>query len=127
MHNIAQLILGQEQRRCAAMCSADVTTLDAMLDANLWFSHATGAVDDKVAYLGKLKQGRIVYRSIDWSEQAVAVMDGDCVAILTGRMNSAVAVNGVEKRLDNRVLAVWIEVGGHWRLRAFQSTPLPAG
>jgi len=37
-----------------------------------------------------------------------------------------VSVNGVEKRLDNRVISVWVEAEGQWYMRAFQSTPLPA-
>lgn len=118
-------ILAQEQRRCAAMCGADLRALDDVLDAGLYFSHATGAVDDKAAYLKKMGEGRIVYRSIDWSEQVVALLPGEGAAVLTGRMITAVSVNGVEKRLDNRVMTIWVEAGGQWRLRAFQSTPLP--
>jgi hypothetical protein len=97
-----------------------------LLDTGLYFSHANGAVDDKSVYLHKMGEGRIVYRSISWSEQAVAVLPGDRAAILTGRMVTEVSVNGVEKRLDNRVMSVWVEAEGQWYMRAFQSTPLPA-
>jgi len=126
MSDIARIILAQEQRRCAAMCGADLAALDQLLDTGLYFSHANGAVDDKSVYLHKMGEGRIVYRSISWSEQAVAVLPGDRAAILTGRMVTEVSVNGVEKRLDNRVISVWVEAEGQWYMRAFQSTPLPA-
>lgn len=123
---IEQIIVAREQRRCAAMCDADLSALKDVIDAELYFSHANGAVDDKAAYIHKMEQGRIVYRSINWSEQAVVVLPGDRAAILTGRMITEVLVNSVEKRLDNRVISIWAEACGQWRLRAFQSTPLPA-
>jgi hypothetical protein len=120
--DIADAVLAQEQRRCAAMLGNDLQALDVLLDQQLYFCHATGAVDDKVAYLSKISQGRIIYRSIEWSDRVTAV-DGD-VVIVTGRMTSAVSVDGVDKCLDNRVLALWLKKEGQWRLRAFQTTPL---
>jgi hypothetical protein len=124
MSDITQLILSQEELRCAAMRSADLNALDNILDADLYFCHANGAIDDKAIYLGKMAQGNIVYRSIKWSEQSVALLAGDCAALLSGRMTSEVSVNGVEKLLDNRVLGVWVNADGQWRLRGFQTTPL---
>jgi hypothetical protein len=45
------------------------------------------------------------------------------VAILSGRMVIDVSVEGVAKRLCNRVVSVWVCVLGAWKLAAFQSTP----
>lgn len=119
---IPAAIHAAEKRRCAAMLANDAAALDALLDPRLSFSHATGAVDDKAAYLAKMAAGRIDYLSIDWSEDQVTLL-GDAAALLTGRMTSQVRVEGVEKRLDNRVIAVWV-LDGDWRMLAFQSTPL---
>lgn len=113
-----------ETRRCAAMLAGDLATLDALIDPDLHFSHATGAIDDKAAYMAKLTAGRIDYLAIDWSEQDLVDLGG--AGLVTGRMTSRVRVEGVEKTLDNRVLAVWTPAGAGWRLRAFQSTPLVA-
>jgi len=116
-------VLEAEKRRCAAMLGGDLEALGAVLDAELHFSHATGAVDDKKAYLEKMAAGRIEYLAIDWSDEAVHALGSDA-ALLTGRMTSQVNVEGAAKRLDNRVLAAWVRTQGAWRLRAFQSTPL---
>jgi hypothetical protein len=121
----ATAVLAAEQRRCAAMLANDAAALDALLDARLSFSHATGAVDDKAAYMAKMAAGRIDYLAIDWSEQRVIPLAPEA-ALLTGRMTSQVRVEGVEKRLDNRVLAAWARGDGGWRIVAFQSTPLKA-
>lgn len=121
--NIPTAIQLAEQRRCAAMLANDALALDALLDPRLAFSHATGQVDDKSAYLAKMAAGRIDYLSIDWSEDRVTPL-GDHAALLTGRMTNQVRVEGTEKRLDNRVMAVWVLDEGAWRMLAFQSTPL---
>ncbi|MDG2001806.1 MAG: nuclear transport factor 2 family protein [Novosphingobium sp.] len=120
---IAVEILAAERKRCDAMLANDNEALDALLDERLQFSHATGAVDDKPAYLAKMAAGRIVYTSIDWSEGTVIAL-GDEAALLTGRMVNSVTVEGAEKQLKNRVITAWAKSDGEWRLVAFQSTPL---
>lgn len=118
-------LLAAEQKRCTAMLANDITVLDALLDPRLSFTHATGQVDDKAAYMKKMAAGRVTYLSIDWSEERVIELSPGA-ALLTGRMVSQVTVEGVEKRLDNRVLTAWVRDEGNWRLVAFQSTPLKA-
>lgn len=125
MTAVETAILAGERARCAAMIANDGTALDALIDKRLHFAHATGAVDDKAAYLAKMAAGRIDYVAIDWRDQQVIPL-GDDAALLTGRMTSTVRVEGVEKRLDNRVTSAWAQDNSVWRLVAFQSTPLQA-
>jgi hypothetical protein len=120
---IESAVLAAENRRCDAMLANDSVALEALLDPRLHFSHATGTVDDKANYLAKMAAGRIRYVGIAWSEEKVTTL-APCAAMLTGRMTSDVRVEGTDKRLDNRVITVWRESGGAWRLVAFQSTPL---
>jgi Domain of unknown function (DUF4440) len=119
--DVTGAVLAAEERRCRAMLANDVQTLAGLIDDELHFSHATGSVDNKEAYLAKVAAGRIVYSSIQWSEEKVLSL-GEA-ALLMGRMTSVVRVDGKEKQLDNRVLAAW-KHDGCWRLLAFQSTPL---
>ena len=116
-------IFAAEQRRCAAMIASDPAALAAILDDDLQFHHATGAVDDKAAFLAKMAAGRIRYAGIAWSEVKVTALADDA-AMLTGRMATDVEVEGTAKRLDNRVLTIWRQSQGAWRLLAFQSTPI---
>jgi hypothetical protein len=116
-------VLAAERRRCAAMLANDREALAALLDQRLLFAHATGAVDDKPAYLAKMAAGRIAYLAIAWSEERVIEL-APGAALLTGRMTSDVEVEGKAKRLDNRAITVWAASEGTWRLVAFQSTPL---
>ena len=121
--DLAAAVRAAEQQRCAAMLANDAAALDAVLDPRLQFAHATGAVDDKSAYLAKMAGGRIVYVGIDWSEEVITEL-APGVALLTGRMATDVQVEGVAKALRNRVTSVWGETDGAWRLIAFQSTPM---
>lgn len=118
-------IRAAEKRRCAAMLESDRDALSGLLDQRLQFSHATGAVDGKDAYLAKMSAGRIRYIDIAWSDEKVTALAPEA-AILTGRMVTDVLVDGTEKRLNNRVLTVWYKSDEVWRLIAFQSTPLAA-
>lgn len=114
-----------ERRRCAAMLAGDLAALDDLLDDDLHFSHATGAVDDKAAYLAKVGSGRITYATIAWRDVRVRTLGQDA-ALMTGRMLSTVRVEETVKSLDNRVMSIWTRAEGDWKLRAFQSTPLKA-
>lgn len=122
MPDIIKDIIELERRRCVAMCKSDMKFLESLLHADLYFCHSNGVIDDRASYLLKMSKGRIVYQSITWADQAVTLLGNG--AILTGRMTSMVVVDGVAKRLDNRVMQAWMDIDGEWRLFGFQSTPL---
>lgn len=122
-NNLDASILAAEKRRSAAMLANDSAALDGVLDPQLHFAHATGAVDDKPAFLAKMASGRIKYAGIAWSEEKVTQLGPDA-AMLTGRMNTDVEVEGTAKALKNRVITIWNRSGDDWLLLAFQSTPL---
>jgi methylaspartate ammonia-lyase len=116
-------LLAAETKRCDAMLTNNNHMLAELLDPRLHFSHATGAVDNRESYLAKIAAGRIQYTAITWSEEEVTHLAPDA-AMLTGRMTTDVRVESTDKRLNNRVISVWCQSGGAWRLVAFQSTPL---
>lgn len=121
--NLAAAIMDAEQARCAAMLANDNVALSALLDPRLQFHHATGVVDDKDAYMAKMAVGRIHYVGINWSEDRVIPLS-ETAAVLTGRMNTDVRVEGVDKALVNRVTSVWSLNEGIWQMVVFQSTPM---
>lgn len=123
--DLTTIIKAAEAARCAAMLANDNVALAALLDPRLQFHHATGAVDDKDAYMAKMAAGRIQYVGINWSEEKVIAL-GESAAVLIGRMNTDVRVEGVDKALINRVTAVWSLNDGVWQMLVFQSTPIAA-
>ncbi|GIX30593.1 MAG: hypothetical protein KatS3mg124_1065 [Porticoccaceae bacterium] len=121
---VAGEVLAREQARLAALRAGDAESLAPLLSEELRFGHANAVWDDKAKLLAKLREGRIVYRHLEVSEEEVLVR-GD-MALLFARLCADVLVNGVEKRIDNRTLSVWIREGEEWRLLAYQPTPIPA-
>ena len=123
--DITTAIEAAEKARCAAMLANDNEALAALLDPRLQFHHATGAVDDKDAYMAKMAAGRIQYVGISWSEEKIIAL-ADNAAVLTGRMITDVRVERVDKALINRVITVWSLNNGAWQMVVFQSTPIVA-
>src|SRR5688572_5243607 len=101
--DVESAVIAAEKRRCDAMLANDGAALGEVLDPRLHFSHAAGAVDDRDAFLAKLASGRIHYVGLAWSEEKVTALAQDA-AMLTGRMTTDVRVEGVDKRLNNRVI-----------------------
>jgi ketosteroid isomerase-like protein len=62
------------------------------------------------------------YREVSASEQEFLSL-GDAACVF-GRMRLSGWRDGVEKRFDNRFLAVWVRRQDGWRLAAFQPTPV---
>jgi hypothetical protein len=125
MESTEPAVLAAEKRRCDAMLANDAEQLDAVLDRRLVFNHSSGVADDKVGYIEKIASGRIRYSEISWNGERIIPLAPDA-ALMTGRMTTAVQVEGSDKLLENRVLAAWSRTEGRWQLVAFQSTPLKA-
>jgi ketosteroid isomerase-like protein len=107
----------------AAAKAGDTARLDKLLSNDLIYTHATGIIDDKAAYLEKLKSKRQKYDGIDHSNVRVKVFGGD-TAVLTARMR----MHGTNQSgpFDDQVLMihVWVKVNGAWQLAAHQTTKL---
>jgi ketosteroid isomerase-like protein len=113
-----------EDRRYAAMVGPDLDALDELLSDDVLYTHSNASVDTKASYLEILRTGTLVYHSLDHTTEAVVTRPG--VAIVSGTMSGSIRMNGAEKTLNSRVVAVWVADGGRWRLAAFQPTPIPA-
>lgn len=116
-------VLAAEKARCEAMLQNSTANLDRILDDRLHFSHATGAVDDKPAYIAKMSAGAIEYSAIELADERVTAL-GNEAAMLTARMTTSVVVGGTAKTLRNRTMSVWTLSEGRWQMLAFQSTPI---
>jgi uncharacterized protein (TIGR02246 family) len=113
-----------EERRYRAMADRDVAALDALLADELVYTHSSSARDSKSSYLEALRAGRLDYERIEHPEEEILV-SGD-TAVVVGRMQATVLVNGARRSLDSATLAVWVRRDGRWQLLAYQSTPRPA-
>jgi len=113
-----------EDRRYAAMVSADLDTLDELLSDDVIYTHSDASVDSKASYLETLRTGKLVYHALEHTSDAVLTRPG--VAIVGGTMSGSIHMHGAAKTLNSRVAAVWIAEDGRWLLAAFQPTPIRA-
>lgn len=120
--DIAQL-KSLEDRRYAAMLAGDADGIADLLHDELIYMHSIGGADSKDSYLRTLRDGSMVYRTIERAD-VMAHAHGD-IGLVFCHLRADVEVRGVARRLDNRLLAVWSRDDGTWRLLGLQSGAIP--
>ena len=123
MSNAAE-ILALEDRRYAAMTSNDLAALEALFHDEMIYTHSSAVVDTKASYLEALRSGKTRYKSAKRFEEKVRFA-GD-TALVTGRAEFEVELNGNPKTLRLRFLNAWTKTPAGWKFIAWQSCSLPA-
>jgi hypothetical protein len=114
-----------EDLRYEALLGPDLPTLERLFHDRLSYAHSSGVRDTRDEYLAKIRDGYYDYARIDHPVERVDLL-GD-TAVVVGRMNADLTVQGTAKTLDVLALAVWTRTAGDWQLIAYASTPLPLG
>jgi ketosteroid isomerase-like protein len=106
-----------------AVEAGDYAKLDSYLASDLIYTHSTGIIEDKAAYLKALKSGNQKYASITHSNLRVKAYGGD-TGVVTAKVRMTGATKGTP--FDNQLLMihVWAKEGGKWQLVAHQTTRL---
>ena len=113
-----------ENRRFRAMCEMDLAALEALLGDTLVYTHSSAATDSKTSYMQAFRSGKWVYKSVARPVEEIQ-MHGDC-AVVTGRAEIEVVVEGTSRQLNSRYIDVWIKGTDGWKMVAWQSTPIPS-
>lgn len=116
------LIQDLENKRYEAVLAQDLDTLKSLCHAELIYGHTGGNRDSLSTYVNKLRTGTLRYHRIDHPVENI-VLIGD-TALVIGQMNADLTVDGTNKTINNSALAVWTRTGGHWKLSAYQPTPM---
>jgi ketosteroid isomerase-like protein len=107
----------------AAVKANDFAKLESLLSPDLIYTHSTGVIEDKGAYLKALKSGNQKYDEIAHSNLRVKAYGGDS-GVVTAKVRMAGKSKGTP--FDNQLLMmhVWVKQGGRWQLAAHQTTRL---
>ncbi|AUM69468.1 nuclear transport factor 2 family protein [Pseudomonas fluorescens] len=119
-----QIIRSLEKQRFQAVVDGDFNQFAALAHPELAYVHSSGTVDTVESYLKKCHSGYYVYKSIDHPIDEIRVY-GESVLVI-GEMNAEMIINGEARSLRNKSLAVWVKLEGHWKLVAYQATPIMA-
>lgn len=121
---VPEVIDALEEERCRALIAKDIIALDRICSEHLVYTHTSTRRDTKVSFIHRVETGFYDYLEFIRGESKITV--AGATAFVTGRLQSRVIVEGVEKRLNNAILAVWALEDGRWKFVAYQPTPIPA-
>jgi ketosteroid isomerase-like protein len=120
---VAREVVATESRRVQALTGDDLARLEDLLSDDLTYTHSDGRVQSKAELLAALRSGAITYVDVQHADVRIGVY-GD-TAVLTGRSRLTVrAANGRGGTLPVRFTLVYVKEKGHWRMVAWQSTPI---
>ncbi|YCK79841.1 nuclear transport factor 2 family protein (plasmid) [Arthrobacter sp. D3-18] len=111
-----------ENKRYKAVLDQDFDTFQDLCHPQLVYGHTGGNRDTLGTYLAKLRAGTLRYHQIDHRVESIVVTG--TTALVVGRMNADLTVNGTYKTLNNNALSVWTKDDGDWKFVAYQPTPL---
>jgi ketosteroid isomerase-like protein len=120
----AEAVKALELERFQAQVKNDFAALERLLADDLVYTHSSGNVDTKAAYIDSLRSGKSKYLRITPEDLKVRTL-GDLVLIHgRGQFVLETMVNGQkgENPLHLSFLDVWQKKNGKWQMIAWQST-----
>jgi ketosteroid isomerase-like protein len=113
-------VLAAERRRAAALVARDATAMEACLDEQVVYVHATGMQQDRAQLLDYVRSGP-TFHEVRLDPRSIRIHEN--VALLFGELYLLLQRTDGE-RVEARSLAteVWIRRADGWRLASFQST-----
>lgn len=111
-------VLRHEESRYRAMIARDFPALDQLLADDLTYTHNNALVDDKPAFMKRLRDRVAVYLKIERSEVRVQVFGS--VAVVTGKAEITTEKSNPVVRFVN----VWVRADVGWQNALWQATPI---
>jgi ketosteroid isomerase-like protein len=106
-----------------ALMKQDYVALSNLYADNYMLVRSNGSVLNKAEVLNDLKNGGLIFKSIELSNPEVRVLGS--TAILTGESRTVSLRNGAETSTKFRLVAVYAKEAESIKLVYFQSTSLP--
>lgn len=101
------------------MVDPDAGGLDAVVAPELSYGHSSGRVENKAEFISSLTAGTSDFVTLDLSEQSVQVVKD--TAIVRHFLSAATNDSGKPGTVSLRVLQVWQNQQGQWKLLARQA------
>ncbi|TAE23243.1 MAG: nuclear transport factor 2 family protein [Cytophagales bacterium] len=118
-----QAVLAAEKARFEATVAKNYDAMNELLADDLVYTHSSGVVDTKQAYIQSIKDGKAQYNSIDIKEQKARVYGKTAIinGIVYAKMGST---DGKVTELKLRYTDAYVKKKGRWQLVAWQSLRL---
>lgn len=113
-------LLAAEDARFRAMIVADRKGMERWLDEDLEYVHSTGVVEGRDQLIKAIASRRMRYLAVEPVERYVSILARG-VALVHGIARFRVSAGEGPEDLLLHYTAVYVERGGDWRLRSWQS------
>jgi ketosteroid isomerase-like protein len=121
-HVVAE-VAGADAERYKAMENGDLPTLARYLADDLIYTHSSAVVDSKETYIDSLRSGKVVYKQTRRSDLRVSPYG--CTAVMTGRGDFSVTIDGKGVEVQLRFTNVWVKNPEGWQMVAWEATRIP--
>lgn len=116
-------VTAADAERYSAMERGDIPMLAKYLGDDLIYTHSSALVDSKETYIDSLRSGKVVYKQTRRSDLRVSPYD--CTAVMTGRGDFSVSIDGKDVEVQLRFTNVWVKNPEGWQMVAWEATRIP--
>ncbi len=116
-------VTAADAERYSAMESGDIPKLAKYLGDDLIYTHSSALVDSKETYIDSLRSGKVVYKQTRRSD--VRISPYGCTAVMTGRGDFGVSIDGKDVEVQLRFTNVWVKNPEGWQMVAWEATRIP--
>ena len=107
-----------------AMIDPTPTALSALVADDLSYGHSGGRVDTKDSFIGDLVAGKSDFVTIAITDQSIKVVGNS--AIVRHTLTADTNDSGKPGKVQIKILGVWQQQGGQWKLLARQAVRVAA-
>jgi ketosteroid isomerase-like protein len=117
---VEQAVLKLEQQWEDALVKSDVAALEKLYDDTMVYTHSSGSVDNKSAYINAIKSGATKYQSMKRDDIKVNVYGN--AAVVTCHWEVHVLARGNKIDTNARYIHVYVKRKDGWKMVAHQAT-----
>jgi hypothetical protein len=116
----ADVVKTAELARFEAAQKKDLETLGKLLADDLTYTHSTGRLETKDAFLESLRSGKLEFKKIEPADLQVRAYG--TTVVINGTAKMSVVNEGQAKDIALRFTDVWVNRAGRWQMVAWQSS-----
>ncbi|MCZ8221307.1 MAG: nuclear transport factor 2 family protein [Acidovorax sp.] len=114
-----QAVAAAAEKLRVAMIDPTPAALSALVADDLSYGHSGGRVDTKDSFIGDLVAGKSDFVTIAITDQSIKVVGSS--AIVRHTLTADTNDSGKPGKVQIKILGVWQQQGGQWRLLARQA------
>jgi ketosteroid isomerase-like protein len=107
-----------------AQIAADAKALDALCADELSYSHSSGVVQDKAAFIAGATDGKSKFTSLDYQDVKIRVVGPVAVVRFHWLGEQESVPDGKKSSTNLHILMNWLKQGSDWKLLSRGSTKL---